>query len=96
MNRSWEISKISETVSGQEDTVCSSLEKILKTKYSQLSNHNLMSETVKVVESLLQHKDITAEQLFVCLKEVYLQSLQKDTSKADQEFATRFSDCMVE
>ena len=74
----------------KERTLCSSLEKVLKTKCSKLSNHNLMFETVKVVESLLQQKDITVEQFFLCLKEVYVWSLQNDPSNVDQEFAKWF------
>ncbi len=80
----------------QEDTFCLSMEEILKTKYYQRSNQNLMSETVKVVESLLLHKDITVEQFLVYLKEVYIRSLQKDPRKVDQEFATWFINLMVE
>ncbi|MBP9829091.1 MAG: helix-turn-helix transcriptional regulator [Proteobacteria bacterium] len=79
----------------QEKPAGFSRDDILEMKYAEFSNYNLIHEVVKTVDSLLRRKDVTTEQFFVCLKEVYLQSLQKDPNTVDQEFARWFVDLMV-
>ncbi|MEI6882517.1 MAG: helix-turn-helix transcriptional regulator [Bacteroidota bacterium] len=67
-----------------------SIKKVLQTKYSEVPNRNLLSETIKVVESLIQKKDITIDQFFMYVKEVYIQSVQQDPTKVEKEFAAWF------
>jgi transcriptional regulator with XRE-family HTH domain len=87
---------LSEPPISQEDAAGFSRNDILKMKYSELSNHDLMSEVVKIVDSLLRKKNVTIDQFFVCLQEVYLQSIQKDPGAVDVEFANWFVDLMTE
>lgn len=87
---------LSESPISQEEASGFSRDDILKMKYPELSNHNLIYEVVKVVDSLLRQKNVTVDQFFVCLQEVYLQSIQKDPRTVDREFATWFVDLMTE
>lgn len=74
----------------EDGTTNFSIKKILQTKYSEVPNRNLLSETIKVVESLIQKKDITIDQFFMYVKEVYIQSVQQDPTKVEKEFAAWF------
>lgn len=67
-----------------------SREEMLNKQYAQCSATQLMEETVEVVHTLLQGKRAIVRQFLVCLKEVYLYSLQKNPATANKEYARWF------
>ncbi len=63
-----------------------SKKELLSHKYK---HPELFLEIVKFANNALEEKDneLTIEQFINCIEEIYLQSLQKDPSKIDEEFA---------
>jgi hypothetical protein len=55
-----------------------------------------MVDCVKVIEEYLQkaQKTITTSQYLTCVREVYLQSLQKNPHKVNKDFAEWFINLM--
>ena len=82
----------------EEGSHAVSLEKVLQATYSKYDKKHLLPEVLKTVEALLQkqRKNLTIEQLLICVRETYLHSLQKDPTKVDREFAEWFLGLMTE
>lgn len=81
----------------QEESL-SSLEEILQKKYTAYAKSGLLVDVVKAVDDLVQkqRKDLTVEQVLICVRETYLHSLQKDPTKVDKDFAEWFMGLMTE
>lgn len=58
----------------------------------------LLFETVQWVNEKIKQekKEIPIKQVFVCIEEIYLHSLQKDPAKVDQIFAEWFFDLVTD
>jgi transcriptional regulator with XRE-family HTH domain len=56
----------------------------------------LLEDTIKLVnKKILQNEfHLTVQQVLTCVEEIYIHSLQKNLSKADQDFADWFMDLM--
>lgn len=69
-----------------EDDLSSPKKEFLQRPYE---HQDLFVETVKLVNHILKEKEnpLTIEQFMKCVEEIYIQSLQKDSTKVDEEFA---------
>ncbi len=76
----------------QEDDESESLDEIPIKKYVEYAKTELMPNTVRVVNTLLQqsNKEITVEQFLLYIRKVYLRSLQRNSYEVDLKFAERF------
>ena len=68
-----------------EEELSSSKKEFLSHPYE---HQELFEETVKFVNHALKTKEnpLTIEQFMRCVEEIYIQSLQKDATKVDEEF----------
>jgi transcriptional regulator with XRE-family HTH domain len=82
----------------EEGPPTTSLEEVLQATYSKYDKKHLLPEVVKTIGDLMrnQNKELTVEQVLICVRETYLHSLQKDPTKVDVDFAEWFLGLMTE
>lgn len=58
----------------------------------------LLEDTIKVVNKKIKQDELhlTVHQVLTCVEEIYIHSLQKNLTKADQDFADWFMDLLEE
>ena len=78
----------------QENETTESTKEALNRAYS---HPQLLLETVQWINDNANQggKTLSVKQIFTCIEEIYLHSLQKDPSKVDQDFAEWFIDLVT-